>query len=798
MANGVQNSSTSPMSPLHICRFSTAHSRPRALHVRVVPCLLSFALHVPAFHNLFAGDTAKTYHQHASFRSTIFVGAVAAHSPQQESHSQTSKYPLARRDDNCVQTTFGLSVPDPYRWLEDPNSNETKVFINAQNLFSRPFYTTPLRQKFFQSLEDAYNYPKQGVPSRHGDRWFSWYNAGLQNQSVLHVRNSLSFDEEPRVLLDPNTWSEDGTAAVGRVKFTEDGSLLAYTRSDKGSDWSKIYFVNVEDGSHLPDVLERVKFSSLAWAPDNSGLFYNAYDVEHTQVYFHRLGTKQDEDILIVHHSEEPDWLSEARVSWDQRYLMLFVVKDCSPKDQVWIADINKVIQPLTEQKEGGTQAYDFSRLHWKKVITHFEDYYEYVTNDGPLFYFLSDKNAPRNSVVTYDMEAADGEQAWRVQVPECEHLLEWAGVVDGNKLVLQYMVDVAARLHVRDLTTGAFLGEIALQPGTVNHISGRRNFEHLLFNYESYNTPGIIYRAPVHTPAKNQTWEPETLYVTHVQGLDLSKIAVEQLFYPGKDGQRIPLFLIHKKDVALTPQTPTLLTGYGGFNNPVRPFFRVSAALATLHLGMAVAVANIRGGGEYGKEWYEAAIKTKKQVSLDDFQQAAEFLVAKKYTSADRLAIQGGSNGGFLVAACANQRPDLFKAAVVLMGVLDLTRFHKFTMGSAWKSDYGDPDKEDEFLAIMKISPLHNIRKPPHGQYPAFFLTTADHDDRVAPLHSLKFIAQLQHVFKDSSSQTNPLLIRVEEKAGHGSGKPTIMRLKEAADIFGFLGKVLDLKWQD
>ncbi|OXB71828.1 UNVERIFIED_CONTAM: hypothetical protein H355_009092, partial [Colinus virginianus] len=582
------------------------------------------------------------------------------------------------------------------------------------------------------------------------------------------------------------------------TEFTEDGSLLAYTRADQGSDWSKIYFVNVKDGSLLPDVLERVKFCELTWAPDNSGIFYNTYDLKESQttegteidkheflkVYYHKLGTQQENDILIVHHPDEPDWMSYISTSWDQRYLILRTTKGCSPENQLWIADLNEV----TEQQKDGAQAYDFSRVKWKKVVTGFEASYDYVTNDGPLFYFLSDKGAPRKHILTCDLAAADGQQAWHVHVPEGEHFLDAAKAVDGNKLVLQYIVDVTGRLHIRDLPTGTFLGEIALPHGTLDEVSCKRTFSHLLFDFTSFDIPGIIYSVSLQTLAPNKIWEPEIFYETRVrqrfwqspafsqsctlpvyilahdgerieeilvkqyleehrafvwlrcsvivriphtrgfdcecvheqtgtsrdnktsvvEGLDLRKIAVEQLFYPGKDGQKIPLFLVHNKMVALTPNTPFLLTGYGGFNISNRPRFSVSVVIAALHFGLAYAVANIRGGGEYGKTWYEAAIKAKKQVSLDDFQEAARFLIQQGYTSAE-------SSG--LSTTLTRKR----ESATVV-------DFRAIAHGS-----------------VDRLSPLHNIPKSPRGQYPATFLVTADHDDRVAPLHSLKFIAELQ-----------------------------------------------------
>ncbi|PFH34745.1 prolyl endopeptidase [Besnoitia besnoiti] len=715
----------------------------------------------------------------------------------------------ARRDDTVVENHFGEDIADPYRWLEDPDSEETKAFVGAQNELSRPFYETPIRDAFLKKLQQIYDYPKYGVPFREGDRWFHWYNSGLQNQYVLYVRKSLD-DENPEVFLDPNAWAEDGTAAVGERAFTDDGALMAYARSDKGSDWRRVFFMRVEDRHVFPDVLKHVKFSCLVWSPDSRGVFYNRYaakdedgeddgraNAEHEfqELYYHKLGTNQKEDIRILSFPEHPKWLSEVKLSWDKRYLVCSVFESCGPKNQIWIADLDEA------KMAGGADDYDFTKLKWQKIVENFEAGYEYVTNDDDKFVFLTNKDAPRYKLITVNLRNP-GEASWQTLVEEKPDLLEWAVVVDGNKLLLHYMHDVASALEVRDLHTAETLGKIPLPLGTVSGVSGKRKFPHLLFSLTSFTTPSVIYRVDVAAAAKSGDWTPTVYRETKLDGVDLSELEVNQVFFNGKDDTKIPMFIVHKKGLRRDGNSPALLYGYGGFNISVTPYFSATRVVAMLTLGMVMAIANIRGGGEYGKAWYEAAIKTKKQVSYDDFQAAAEYLIDNKYTSPSRLAIQGGSNGGLLVAACMNQRPDLYGAALVHVGVLDLLRFHKFTIGHAWTSDYGNPENEEEYRAIRAISPLHNIGnargKGKGHQYPAVLLLTGDHDDRVSPFHSLKYIAELQHSVGKSPNQTNPLLIRVETKAGHGAGKPTTKVLAEAADEYGFLATVLGLHWRD
>ncbi|KFG63278.1 prolyl endopeptidase [Toxoplasma gondii RUB] len=740
---------------------------------------------------------------HCSSASSTMVAAGVSHG------NRSLTYFPARRDESVVERHFGETVADPYRWLENPDSEETKEFVEEQNNVSRPLYRTPIREKFFAKLEQIYDYPKYGVPFREGDMWFHWYNTGLQNQHVLYGRKSLT-DETAEVVLDPNSWTEDGTAAVGNVVFTDDGSLMAYTRSERGSDWKRIFVKRVTDGYLFPDVLKHVKFSSLAWSPDNRGFFYNRYDVDDEdqddsgranaqhdfqKAFYHKLGTDQKEDILILAFPDQPKWLSEITVSWDHRFLIAGIAESCSPTNQVWIADLDTI---RTSNAQG---MFDFSKLKWNKIIENFDAGYEYLTNDGTEFVFLTNKDAPLYKLVKIDL-AKPEEASWKTLIEERTELLSSADVVDGDKLVLHYFRDVTSQLEVRNLHTGKLLGEISLPLGSVKKISGERRFPHLLFSFTSFTTPSDIYQVNVAAAAKSGDWTPTLYRQTKLDGADLNQLEVRQEFFDGKDGTKIPMFIVHKKGIKRDGSNPANLYGYGGFNISITPFFSASWVVAMLNLGMIMAVANIRGGGEYGRAWYEAAIKTKKQVSYDDFQQAAEYLIAQKYTSPQRLAIEGGSNGGLLVGACINQRPDLYGAAIIHVGVLDLLRFHKFTIGHAWTSDYGNPENEEEFPAILAISPLHNIGKGrgkgKGHQYPAVLLLTGDHDDRVSPFHSLKYIAELQHSVGSSPKQTNPLVIRVDTNTGHGAGKPVKKTIEEAADVYGFLANALHIQWHE
>lgn len=703
----------------------------------------------------------------------------------------TIAYPRARRDSHAEEY-FGTVVPDPYRWLEDPESAETKAFVASENEVSEKFLDTPIRWQALSALTRFQDYPKVGTPFRKGEYWYSWRNSGLQNQSVLHKHKSKR-GEESEVFLDANLWAEDGTATVASFAFTQDGSLMAYARGDRGSDWRTIYILDAATGKQLEDRLHHAKFTSLEWA-DNKHIFYNRYDVpegeadgtentknEFHKLYCHEIGTPQEQDVLVLEFPDEPKWMSEVTVTDDQKFLVAKIERSCEPTNKLWVAELPNPGAPTTA----------YAELKWVKVADDFEAGYEYIANDGPIFLFSTNRDAPKKRIVKVDITQPGAPLT--TLVPEADAVLEEAYAVAGDTLMLVYTEDVKSKIYVQRLD-GTRVKALETPVGTVFDVSGERRYNHFLFSITSFDTPRVIYEVDV----EGGTWNVSVFHRTSIEGLPLSDLQVTQEFYKSKDGTRIPMFLMRRKGWETRGSEPMMLYGYGGFNISLKPYFSLSFALLALYLGMGLAVPNIRGGGEYGIDWYKAAIKSKKQVSYDDFQSAAEYLIEKNYSSQQKLAIMGASNGGLLVGACANQRPDLFRAVVAKVGVMDLLRFHKFTIGHAWVSDYGDPDNEEHFKNLHKISPLHNLRPQAvqSEHQPAVLVMTADHDDRVSPFHSLKYIAELQHAAGYSSPQSRPLIAYIDTKAGHGGGKPLSKVLDEQAQTCGFLASVLGLKW--
>ncbi|OEH76855.1 putative prolyl endopeptidase [Cyclospora cayetanensis] len=687
----------------------------------------------------------------------------------------------------------------PAGWTEDPESEETKAFVANQNAVSEQFLDTPLKKQVLTALTEFQDYPKFGTPFRKGSFWYTWRNSGLQNQFVLH-RHATKTGENSQILLDPNTWTEDGTATVDDSAFSQSGSLMAYARGDKGSDWRTIYFVDTETGEQLADQLMHAKFTSLGWL-GNKWFFYNKYDIpegsavdgsENTKneyqkarapVYCHKLGTPQSEDVLVLDFPSEPKWLAELRVTDDEKFLVASINRSCEPVNQVWIAQLPGVDSPVKA----------FTELKWIKVVKDFSAEFKYVANDGHVFFFVTNKDAPKKRIVRLDIQ----KQGFPVDeiVPEASSVLDEVYAVSQDLLMLIYTEDVKSRVYVHRMD-GSRVQSLDIPVGSVYDVSGERKYNHFLFSLASFDTPRIVYELEI----ENGSFGLSVLKTTEIAGLPLDQLEVTQEFYSSKDGTEVPMFLVRKKGWQGKGPQPTLLYGYGGFNISLLPYFQLGFALFALYLGLSIAIPNIRGGGEYGLDWYRAAVKDRKQVSYDDFQSAAEYLFAKGYSSPDRLAIMGASNGGLLVAACANQRPDLFRAVIAKVGVMDLLRFNKFTIGHAWVSDYGDPDVEEDFEYISKISPLHNI-KPETVQsedQPAVLVMTADHDDRVSPFHSLKYIAELQHAAGYSSPVNTPLIAHIDTKAGHGGGKPLSKVLEDNAIVGGFLGTVLGLKWTE
>lgn len=699
----------------------------------------------------------------------------------------------ARRDDGQVDDYHGTKISDPYHWMEDPDSEETKAFVDAQNNISRPFLDScPVRDKLNKRLTELWDYPKYSCPYKRGDHYYYSYNSGLQNQSVLYIQDSL--ESEARVFLDPNLLSDDGTVSLNGKAFSENGKYLAYGISKSGSDWITIKFKEAP-GKDLPDTLEKVKFSSMAWTHDHKGLFYNKYldenikaegtetaSNQNQKLFYHRMGTDQSEDVLVAEFPDNPKWMIGAEVSDCGRYVILTPTEGCDPTNRLFYVDI----QTLPDGING--------ILPYVKVVDNFDAQYEYITNEGTLFTFKTNLKAPNYKLIQIDFSKPETEN-WTTLVEEASSVLEWTACVNNNKLVMCYLEDVKNKLYVHNLSDGKRIAEFPLQIGTIAGYSGRKEQTEIFFQFISFLTPGVIYRCDM----TKDSYTPKVFRETKLKNFDFDQYETKQIFYPSKDGTKIPMFIVKKKDMPLDGDNPCLLYGYGGFNISISPHFSVSRMVFMQHLGGVFALANIRGGGEYGDDWHKGGRFGNKQNVFDDFQAAAQYLIDNKYTSTRKLVINGGSNGGLLVGACMNQRPDLFSCGIAQVGVMDMLKFHKFTIGHAWTTDYGCSDKEDQFPWLIKYSPLHNIRVPEGDiQYPAVLLLTGDHDDRVVPSHSLKFMAELQHTLKDCKKQTNPIMIRVDTKAGHGSGKPTAKIIEELTDIYSFIILTVGATWRD
>ncbi len=678
------------------------------------------------------------------------------------------EYPQTRKVEQ-TDDYHGTKISDPYRWLEDDNSAETKAWVEAQNKVTFAYLNQiPERAKIKARLTELWNYERYSAPGEKGGKYFYSKNDGLQNQSVFYVSNSVN--DKGRVLLDPNKLSADGTVALSGLSISDDGKLLAYGLSASGSDWVEWHFREVETGKDLPDVLKDIKFSGASFSKDGKGVFYSRFPATdekarltslnyNQKIYYHKLGTPQTQDVLVYERPDDKEMSVGGGVSEDGKYLIVYVRKGTSPKNMIYYKDLSKADSPVMP------------------VVDKLESSYSFIGNDGLTFYFETDKDAPRGRVVAVDVSKADKE--WKEILPEGKETLGGISFIN-NQFVANYLKDAYTQIRIYD-TKGKFIRNVDLPGiGTAGGFGGERDDTETFYTFSSYATPPTIYRYDMKT-GKSEVFR------TAAVKFNPNDYEVKQVKYKSKDGTEVPMFIVHKKDLKMDGTNPTLLYGYGGFNNSLTPGFSVSR-LAWMEMGGVFAVANLRGGGEYGKEWHESAIKTKRQNAFDDFITAAEYLISAKYTSPKKLAIQGGSNGGLLVGAVLNQRPELFGAALPAVGVMDMLRFHKFTAGRYWTSDYGSPDNPEEFAAIYKYSPLHNLKKG--AKYPAVLVTTADHDDRVVPAHSFKYAATLQ----ESQGGDAPVLIRIETKAGHGAGKPTSKQIEEIADIYGFLMKNLGM----
>ena len=680
---------------------------------------------------------------------------------------------------NQVDDYHGTPVADPYRWLEDPQSSETQAWIEAQNQVTFAYLEqSPIRERLKQRITQLWNYEKFGTPFKQGnaqredDRYFYFKNDGLQNQSVLYTLPSL--DAEPRILLDPNTLSVDGTIALAGLSISEDAKLMAYGLSASGSDWREWKVRDIETGEDLPDHLKWVKFSGASWTHDSLGFFYSRYDEPdestkleavnyYQKLYYHRLGTLQSEDVLIYDRPDQKEWGFGGFVTEDGRYLIISVWKGTDSKNLLFYKDLADPSSSVVE------------------LVSSFEASYSFIGNEGALFWVQTDLDAPRRRIIAIDL-SAPRKSDWRELIPQSAETLEGIGVLN-HQFVASYLKDAHTQVKIFDLN-GTFAREVALPGlGSVGGFGGKRDDTETFYSFTSFTAPSTIYRYNLLTDESTVFRQPEVSF-------NSDDYETRQVFYASKDGTQVPMFITHKKGLKLDGTNPTYLYGYGGFNVSLTPSFSPSN-IVWMEMGGVYVMANLRGGGEYGEEWHQAGMKLNKQNVFDDFIAAAEWLIAQKYTSPQKLAIAGGSNGGLLVGACMTQRPDLFAAALPAVGVMDMLRFHKFTIGWAWCAEYGSADSAEDFPALYAYSPLHNLK--PGTRYPATLITTADHDDRVVPAHSFKFAAALQ----SAHTGTAPVLIRIETKAGHGAGKPTAKVIEEVTDRWAFLAQTLAIAEQ-
>ena len=718
-----------------------------------------------------------------------------------------------------VDVYHGVSIADPYRWLEDTDAPATKAWIEAENKLSDSFLASiPERPAIKNRLMQIWNFARYSAPFKEGGRYFYFQNTGLQNQSVLYVQDGRN--APARVLLDPNVLSTDGTVALSGQAPSNDGHYLAYSLSTSGSDWQELHVRDVNNARDLPDTVKWVKFSGISWTHDNKGFFYSRYDEptsgnkmtnlnRNQKVYYHRIGRQQSRDELIYDRPDQPDWIFSANVTDDGQYLIITISRGTDVRTRLYFIDLDNPGKPQINNPV-------------VRLIDKLDAEYEFVGNNATMFYVRTDRNAPRGRIVAISIDNPR-EERWNTIVAEGKDALVSATLA-GQDIVGNYLQDAHSSIRFfsgsrdvrRDvrprqpqqqqprnpggvyddtstapivtrggqMTGGGFVlrGELPLPGiGTVSELNGKQDDDELFYSFTSFLYPTTIYRYDLKARRNELFRAPKVAF-------DPSKYETRQVFYASKDGTRVPMFITAKKGLVLDGSNPTLLYAYGGFNISVTPTFSPANA-AWLEMGGVYAVANLRGGGEYGKEWHEGGMLAKKQNVFDDFIAAAGYLIDQKYTSTPKLAIRGGSNGGLLVGAVMTQRPDLFGATLPEVGVMDMLRFQKFTIGWAWTSDYGSSDDPEQFKFLRAYSPLQNIK--PGTCYPPTLAFTADHDDRVVPGHTFKFIATLQA----AQACANPILIRIETKAGHGAGKPTSKQIDEWADRFAFLVKELHMK---
>ena len=680
------------------------------------------------------------------------------------------KYPETKKVDH-IDDHHGTKVPDPYRWLEDDvrQSKEVAAWVEAQNKVTFAFLESiPQRDAIKKRLTDLWNYEKFGVPVKAGGRYYYFKNDGLQNQSVMYAIDTLT--SEPRVLIDPNSWSKDGTVALAATSFSDDGKYLAYSVAEAGSDWNIWRVMEAESGRLLTDELKWVKFSGVSWTKDNRGFFYSRYDEpkegaafqslnRNQKVFYHRVGSSQADDVLVYKRPDQPDWGFQTTVTDDGRYLIITTWKGTDDKYRVAYKDL---LEPYGMPID---------------LIDNFDHEYTFIGNEGPVFFFQTELEATRKRVIAIDTRMP---HLLKELIPEAKETLVGVNIL-ANQFVATYLKDAKTQVKLFSLE-GRFIREVEFPGiGSAGGFGGKREDTETFYSFSSFATPSNIFRYDMLT-GKSELFRKTTVK------FNPDDYEVSQVFYKSKDGTKVPMFLAHKKGLKKDGSNPTLLYGYGGFAISLTPSFSVSR-LAWMEMGGVFAMPNLRGGGEYGEEWHQGGTKLNKQNVFDDFISAGEWLIENKYTSSPKLAIQGGSNGGLLVGACMAQRPDLFGACLPAVGVMDMLRFHKFTAGRFWVDDYGSADDPEQFKAILAYSPYQNLK--PGKKYPATMVTTADTDDRVVPGHSFKFAAALQA----AQSGDAPTLIRIETRAGHGAGKPTTKIIEEASDQWAFLVKTLRMK---
>ncbi len=678
-------------------------------------------------------------------------------------------YPKPRKGDQ-VDDYNGVKVADPYRWMEETDSPETKAWIDAENKLTNSYLSTiPQREKLKTRLTELTNYERYSAPTKITDNFYIYTkNDGLQNQSVLYKATSIN--DPGTVFFDPNKILADGTAALSGSAFTDDGKLWAYGVAIAGSDRTEWHVMDVATGKLLPDTLSPNRQGVQAWLKDNSGFYYTGYKptakgaelkeaTYFQKIYFHKLGTPQSDDYVVYERPDNKEYFSGAEISEDGKWLFITVGKGTENMNMVYFKNLTMEKAPILP------------------LVENLKNNWNFIGNDGSIFYFHTDKDAPLGKIAKVDVLSPG--RVWNDVIPESPDTLNGVQFVN-NQFVLNYLHDAYTKIKIYE-TNGKFVRDVELPGiGTAGGFGGKRSYTETFYSYSSFNAPPTIYRYDLKT-AKS------TLFRQAKVKFDPSQFEVKQVFYPSKDGTKIPMFITYKKGIKLDGTNPTILYGYGGFNIPTTPGFSASR-IAWLEMGGVYASACLRGGSEYGKKWWEGGSRLNKQNVFDDFAWAGMWLIQNKYTSTPKLAIQGGSNGGLLVGATLNQHPDLFGAAIPQVGVMDMLRFNKFTIGWAWTSDYGSPDNATDFAAMYAYSPYHNAK--PGTKYPPTLVTTSDHDDRVFPAHSFKYTAAMQA----AQAGDAPVLIRIQVRGGHGAGLPTTLQIEQQADIYGFLMKSLGM----